>query len=53
VRSAAAQAIEAVAAVRDDPARRLDVAARFYGARPGLARYRRAEMSFMRWQVER
>src|SRR5258708_36517395 len=45
-----------VAAVRDDPARRLELAARFYDRRIGRASirpYRRAEMAFMRWQVRR
>ena len=45
-----------VAAVRDDQARRLALAARFYDDRPGRSRiraYRRAEMAFMRWQVRR
>lgn len=40
-----------MAAARDDPARRLALAARFYDTRPGIARYRRAEMAFMRWQA--
>ena len=45
-----------VAAVRDDPARRLGLAGRFYDDRPGcvsIRSYRRAEMAFMRWQVRR
>jgi hypothetical protein len=45
-----------VAAVRDDPARRLELAARFYDRRTGrvsIRAYRRAEMAFMRWQVKR
>ena len=45
-----------VAAVRDDPARRLELAARFYDPRPGrvsIRSYRRAEMAFMRWQIRR
>ena len=45
-----------VAAVRDDPARRLGLASSFYDDRPGRASirsYRRAEMAFMRWQVRR
>ena len=45
-----------VAAVRDDPARRLDLASRFYDDRPGRPRiraYRRAEVAFMHWQVSR
>jgi hypothetical protein len=50
------QAEAAVAGVRDDPARRLALAATFYAQRPGrrsIARYRLAEMAFMRWQLER
>jgi hypothetical protein len=53
---AAAEALGMVAAVRDDPARRLELASRFYDDRPGRASirsYRRAEMAFMRWQVQR
>jgi hypothetical protein len=53
---AAAEALGIVAAVRDDPARRLELASRFYDDRPGRASiraYRRAEMAFMRWQVQR
>jgi hypothetical protein len=45
-----------VAAVRDDPALRLELASRFYDERPGRASiraYRRAELAFMRWQVSR
>ena len=45
-----------VAAVRDDPARRLELAARFYDRRPGRASirsYRRAELAFMHWQISR
>jgi hypothetical protein len=45
-----------VAAVRDDPDRRLGLARRFYDDRPGRASirsYRRAEVAFMRWQVRR
>ena len=45
-----------VAVVRDDPARRLGLASRFYDDRPGcvsIRSYRRAEMAFMRWQVRR
>jgi hypothetical protein len=53
VRSATTEATAAVAAVRDDPARRLELAARFYDQRPGITRYRRAEMAFMHWQIER
>jgi len=50
------QAAAMVAAVRDDPARRLELAARFYDRRPGrvsIRAYRRAEMAFMRWQIRR
>jgi len=53
---AAAEALSMVAAVRDDPARRLGLASRFYDDRPGcvsIRSYRRAEMAFMRWQVRR
>jgi hypothetical protein len=53
MRSAATQATDAVAAVRDAPARRLQLAARFYDQRPGIAPYRRAELAFMRWQLKR
>jgi len=45
-----------VAAVRDDPARRLRLASSFYDDRPGRASiraYRRAEVAFMHWQVRR
>ena len=52
----AAQAAAAVDAVRDDPAGRLALAASFYALRPGrrsIARYRLAEMAFMRWQMDR
>jgi len=45
-----------VTAVRDDPARRIGLARRFYDDRPGrpsIRSYRRAEMAFMRWQVRR
>jgi hypothetical protein len=45
-----------VAAVRDDPALRLELASRFYDDQPGRASiraYRRAELAFMRWQVSR
>src|SRR6266851_2382204 len=50
------EAAAMVAAVRDDPARRLELAARFYDRRIGRASiraYRRAEMAFMHWQVRR
>ncbi len=45
-----------VAAVRNDPALRLELASRFYDDRPGRASiraYRRAEFAFMRWQASR
>ena len=45
-----------VAAVRHDPALRVELASRFYDDRPGRASiraYRRAELAFMRWQVSR
>lgn len=50
------QAAVMMAAVRDDPARRLELAARFYdrrAGRPSIRAYRRAEMAFMRWQIRR
>jgi len=50
------QAAVMLAAARDDPARRLELAARFYDRRPGrpsIRAYRRAEMAFMRWQIRR
>jgi hypothetical protein len=50
------EAAAMVAAVRDDPARRLELAARFYDRRTGRASirsYRRAELAFMRWQTGR
>jgi hypothetical protein len=53
---AADAALTMVAAVRDDPALRLELASRFYDDRPGFASiraYRRAELAFMRWQVSR
>src|SRR6266702_1943207 len=53
---AVAEARTMVAAVRDDPDRRLGLARRFYDDRPGRASirsYRRAEVAFMRWQVRR
>jgi len=53
---AAEEALSLVAAVRDDPARRLGLASRFYNDRPGrvsIRAYRRAELAFMRWQVSR
>ncbi|MGZ8803876.1 MAG: hypothetical protein ACXWZG_01060 [Microbacterium sp.] len=45
-----------MAAVRDDPRWRLELAARWYDRRPGRASirpYRRAEVAFMRWQISR
>ena len=45
-----------VAAVRHDPALRVELASWFYDDRPGRASiraYRRAELAFMRWQVSR
>jgi hypothetical protein len=54
--TAGEQAAIMVAAVRDDPARRLELAARFYdrrAARPDIRSYRRAELAFMRWQISR
>ena len=50
------EAAAMVAAVRDDPARRLELAARFYDRRTGRASirsYRRAELAFMHWQIRR
>lgn len=53
---AADEASAMVAAVRQDPGLRLELAGRFYDDRPGSASigaYRRAELAFMRWQVSR
>src|SRR5258705_11849231 len=53
---AAVEALSMVAAVRDDPARRLGLASRFYDDPPGcvsIRSYRRAEMAFMRGQARR
>ena len=53
---AADEALALVAAVRDDPVRRLRLAGRFYDDRPGrvsIRAYRRAEVAFMRWQISR
>lgn len=50
------EATAMVAAVRDDPARRLELAARFYdrrAGRAGIRSYRRAELAFMHWQIRR
>jgi hypothetical protein len=55
-RTPAMQAADAVTTVSDEPAKRLALAASFYTARPGrrsIARFRFAEMAFMRWQVQR
>ena len=52
----AEEALTMVAAVRRDPALRIELASRFYDDRPGRASiraYRRAEVAFMRWQVSR
>ena len=55
--TAAEWALAQVAAVRDDPAKRLALAARTYrgptGRAPRHLPFRRAAMSFMRWQAER
>jgi hypothetical protein len=55
--TAADWALARVAAVRDDPAARLALAARTYrgptGQAPRHLPFRRAAMSFMRWQAER
>ncbi|KAA0085271.1 hypothetical protein CIW52_04800 [Mycolicibacterium sp. P9-64] len=55
--SAAAWALSQVQAVRDDPAARLELAARAYhgptGSAPRHLRFRRATLSFMRWQLSR
>lgn len=51
---AAPHADQLVAAVRDDPAQRLRLAAGFYDQRAGgrsIHAYRRAEIAFMRWQI--
>jgi hypothetical protein len=56
VNTAASRAAAAVAAVRDDPARRLALAESMYEPGPGrrtIARYRLAETAFMRWQIQR
>jgi hypothetical protein len=53
---AAEEAIAMVAAARDDPAGRLQLATGFYDDRPGhrsVRAYRRAELAFMHWQVKR
>ena len=50
------QAAAMVAAVRDDPPRRLELAAKFYDRRVGrssIRSFRRAELAFMRWQIQR
>jgi hypothetical protein len=55
--SAAAWAEEQIASVRDDPAGRLSLVERTYhgpfGRAPRHLPYRRAAMSFMRWQLRR
>ena len=55
--SAADWADEQVAAVRDDPTARIDLVARLYhgpfGTAPRHLPYRRAALSFMRWQLRR
>jgi len=55
--STADWANEQVAAVRDDPAARIDLVERLYhgpfGTAPRHLPYRRAAMSFMRWQLRR
>ncbi|ONH32335.1 hypothetical protein BL254_21955 [Protofrankia sp. BMG5.30] len=53
---AAHRAEELVAVARDDPARRLRLAAQFYDRRVAtrsIRPYRRAEIAFMRWQIQR
>jgi hypothetical protein len=48
------EAAAMVAAVRDDPGARLELAARFYDSGiAGIRPYRRAETAFMRWQIRR
>jgi hypothetical protein len=54
--TAGQQAAELVGAVRDDPIRRLALAARLYqdgSGRADIRSYRRAEMAFMSWQTRR
>jgi hypothetical protein len=54
--SAAHAADELVSAVRDDPGRRLALAAELYTHRPGRANivaFRRAQIAFMQWQWRR
>jgi hypothetical protein len=54
--SAAQKSAELVSSVRDDPVRRLALAAQLYDPRPGRASiraFRRAEVAFMRWQLSR
>ena len=53
---AADQARQMVAAAQDDPARRLGLAADFYEDKPyrdSIRSYRRAELSFIEWQMRR
>jgi hypothetical protein len=55
-RTAGAEAADAVAAVRDDPVRRLALATAPYdrrAGRVGIRPYRRAAVAFMRWQIRR
>jgi len=54
--TAAEQARRIFDDARDDPYRRLEIAARFYDHPPDRApirAYRRAELAFMRWQISR
>src|ERR1700684_1402897 len=55
--TAAAWAADQIAAVRDDPAARIALAERSYrgpfGRAPRHLPYRRAALSFMRWQLRR
>jgi hypothetical protein len=54
--TAADEAADLVAEVRDDPVQRLALAARLYERPPGrvgIRSYRRAEVAFMRWQISR
>jgi hypothetical protein len=55
--SAAAWAVSQVQAARDDPSARLELAARTYhgpiGSAPRHLPFRRAALSFMRWQLRR
>ena len=54
--NAGIEAAALVAAVRDDPERRLELAAHFYDRQSGrtsIRSFRRAELAFMRWQIQR